>query len=169
MQTSPCSFSHCRRARCQRIPFHRLDTTHHDDPEATKHSSSSPKSGNSEVEPMHPASPAPLLAPAAAGSAAAAKATLGPSPPSSLPGEEPPAFGEEADLVGFAGVAPPQDPEVDEVAEASRVEAEQRRRVLHIPSSEMLYAPLPYRQEWRHKVRGRGCGLCQRQLVSLGG
>lgn len=141
------------KARCQRTPFHRLDASHHDDPEATKHSSSSPKSGNSEVEPMHPSSPSPLLPSAAgAGSAAQAKAALSPSPPSSLPGEEPPAFAEEADLVGFAGVALPQDPEQDEAAEASRVEAETRRRVLHIPSSEMLYAPLPYRREWRHKA-----------------
>jgi hypothetical protein len=69
-------------------------------------------------------------------------------------------FGEDADLVGYSGVALPLDPERDEAAEASRVAEEEQRRVHHLPRSDTLYSVLPYREEWRFKVCALAWGWC---------
>ena len=130
---------HCR-ARCQRSSHAALPLPH-----ATPDPEGSPKEGASFS-----------AGDGTAGSAAQAPPDLAATSPK-LPGgeESEPALAKpdrEGDLVGFAGVAFATDPEADEAAEASRVQAEEARRLRHLPRADTMYAPLEYRTQWRSKV-----------------
>lgn len=80
------------------------------------------------------------------------------SPPTASLGDASPEgpLAPDAELVGYSGVVL-RRPEEEEAAEASKVEEEERRRVQHLPRSDTMYDPLPYRQAWRFQVQA-GCG-----------